>query len=387
LELMSFDRSLRVLKVEGRARPWLVGVAFLLFAGWGSWLGFAEVPVHASSVDARLEAEAAPHAVQARTAGRVTISRLGLGRQVSEGEVLVELDVTELGREIAAAVARRDGLSSQVKQIQDTLAGERRVLGERERALGLAVAEQRALASKANTEAAAAAVESGRLAKLFEKGVISNAEADAARARAAQLRDEATAQELKVKRLDAELEVERARVARSLLDLEAQAMMLTSQQSATANDVAALEARLEATKIRAPIAGVLGDVQPISAGAFLAEGASVATIVPDGRVRIVAELAEAAAGRVRPGQPARLRLDGFPWTQYGSVPARVERIGTQAREGRLRVELVVLPGVNPAIPLQHGLPGRVDIEVERITPARLALRLAGGWVDPDVHAR
>lgn len=379
---MSFDRSLRALRAERRRHPWLVVVALLMLAGWVSWLVVAEVPVHESSVNARLEAEAAPHAVQARIAGRVITNRLALGRAVTEGEILVELDATELRKEVDAAIARRDGLAAQAKQLEQTIAGERRVLGERERALKLAVTEQRALASKAESEAAAAAVEAQRLAGLLEKGAVSAVEADAARALAAQLRDQAAAQQIKVRRLDAELEVERAQVARGLLDLDAQAVSFTGQQSVTANTIAALEARLEATRIRAPIAGVLGETANVGVGAFLAEGATVATIVPDGKIRIVAEVLEGAAGRVRAGQRARLRLDGFPWTQYGSVPARVERIGTQARDGRLRVELVVLPGANPAIPLEHGLPGRVDIEVERITPARFALRLAGQWVDP-----
>ena len=31
----------------------------------------------------------------------------------------------------------------------------------------------------------------------------------------------------------------------------------------------------------------------------------------------------AVVGRIRPGQPARLRLEGFPWTQYGTVAATV----------------------------------------------------------------
>jgi membrane fusion protein (multidrug efflux system) len=80
---------------------------------------------------------------------------------------------------------------------------------------------------------------------------------------------------------------------------------------------------------------------------------------------------------VRPGQPARLRLDGFPWAEYGTVAATVERVASEVRAGRVRVELAV-DGKHPfTVPLEHGLPGRLEIEVERTTPATLILRAAG----------
>ena len=95
----------------------------------------------------------------------------------------------------------------------------------------------------------------------------------------------------------------------------------------------------------------------------------------------VAEFRPAAAlGRIRPGQAARLRLEGFPWVQYGSLAARVSRVGSELRDGRIRVELDVPPQSSSRIPLQHGLPGAVEIEVERVAPATLLLRLAGRLV-------
>jgi len=108
-------------------------------------------------------------------------------------------------------------------------------------------------------------------------------------------------------------------------------------------------------------------------------GDPIATVVPAGGLRAVAWFAPAAAlGRIAPGQPAQMRLDGFPWTAFGAVPARVERIADEPDEaGRIRVELALDPADDAAIPLQHGLPGVVEVEVERLSPAALALRAAG----------
>ena len=78
-------------------------------------------------------------------------------------------------------------------------------------------------------------------------------------------------------------------------------------------------------------------------------------------------------GRIRAGQRASLRLDGFPWTEYGKVAGEVTGVASEPRSGKIRVELRVLPESAPAIRLQHGLPGSLEIEVERISPAALVL--------------
>lgn len=100
-----------------------------------------------------------------------------------------------------------------------------------------------------------------------------------------------------------------------------------------------------------------------------------------GKLQIIAEFPPAAAlGKVRPGQPAILRLDGFRWAQYGTVSARVSHVAEEIRDGKVRVELAVNSARPAEIPYQHGLPGSVEVEVERVSPAVLILRSAGKLV-------
>jgi hypothetical protein len=100
-------------------------------------------------------------------------------------------------------------------------------------------------------------------------------------------------------------------------------------------------------------------------------------IIP-GMLKIMTDfLPPAALGRIQPGQPARLRLDGFPWMQYGAVSATVASVASEVRDGWVRVELAVRPDAAPPIPLQHGLPGTVEVEVDHVSPATLVLRTAG----------
>jgi membrane fusion protein (multidrug efflux system) len=144
--------------------------------------------------------------------------------------------------------------------------------------------------------------------------------------------------------------------------------------------VALLEGEIERRKIRAAVAGPLGYITVLRAGPYHAEGETIAAIVPAGELHVVAEFALAAIGRLRVGQPGRLRLAAYPWTEYGTVPVVVQRLGTEAHEGRVRVELAVSPVAGSPIGLQHGLPGSVLVEVEQVAPAILLLRAAGQLV-------
>jgi membrane fusion protein, adhesin transport system len=84
-----------------------------------------------------------------------------------------------------------------------------------------------------------------------------------------------------------------------------------------------------------------------------------------------------AIGRVHPGQRATMRLDGFPWAQYGSIDATVRRVATEIRDGAVQVEFTPARTGNPTAIMQHGIPGVIEVAVERAAPASLVLRASG----------
>ena len=98
--------------------------------------------------------------------------------------------------------------------------------------------------------------------------------------------------------------------------------------------------------------------------------------------RASAEFLASATGRIQIGQAARLRLDVFPWAQYGTLSASVASVGADASDGKVRVELEILSDLNPAIRLQAGMSASVEVEIERVSPAILALRAAGQLAAP-----
>jgi membrane fusion protein (multidrug efflux system) len=166
-------------------------------------------------------------------------------------------------------------------------------------------------------------------------------------------------------------------------ELRRQAAALTGDEQRSRATVARLTHELELRVIRAPVAGRIAELGGLQMGVAVRAGARLGAVLPHGELRVVAQFAPPAAlGRIQPGMPARLRLDGFPWAQYGAVPALVSRVADEVRDGAVRVELEV-QGARPArIPLQHGLPGAVEVEIEQARPIDLLLRAAGKALAP-----
>ena len=96
-----------------------------------------------------------------------------------------------------------------------------------------------------------------------------------------------------------------------------------------------------------------------------------------GASTVVAQFSPAVQGRIQPGQTARLRLDSYPWLQYGSVTAVVTTVPRTPRDGWLEVRLNIPHDPAPPITLDFGMTGVVEVAVEHVSPAELLLRAAG----------
>ena len=153
----------------------------------------------------------------------------------------------------------------------------------------------------------------------------------------------------------------RAKIAR----LQAEIARLESVRAEAASHIPILDEKIELYTVRAPISGRIGNIINLQPGAVVSAGTRLGTVIPAGGVRAVAFFDVATAlGRVKPGQPARIRLFGFPWTKFGVLRARVERVGSEPRDGLIRVELALAAQQKAHIPVEHGLQGSAEVEVE-----------------------
>ncbi|MGZ3687154.1 MAG: HlyD family secretion protein [Bdellovibrionota bacterium] len=132
-------------------------------------------------------------------------------------------------------------------------------------------------------------------------------------------------------------------------------------------------------QIKASVTGVIGEKIPtLHVGSVVREGDRLGSLIPSGDLRVVGYFRPSAAlGRVHSGQVARLRLQGFPWAQYGSIIGRTTSVATEVRDGKIRVEAEINADSPSRVKLQHGLPGDLEVEVEKVSPATLLLRATG----------
>ena len=377
----SFSRTFRSLEVEseGRSRAVLLGAALVLGA-WTAWLTLARLSVYVASDTAQLEVLRATHPVDCPVSGRVIEMNVALDQDVHAGDVLVVLDSEPQRLQLAEAQAKAEGIAPQLAATRETLAAEERALGDLSQQSHSAIDVGKAHVREAQAAAKLASSEAERLEGLRARGAASEIEALRARSVADQKSAQLSGLQSDTSRLQHEFHTNRDDRRTRISGLQREVSKLDADLASLQAAIDTIRHDIDRRSIRASADGKLGEVGTVRLGSVVREGDHIATIVSPGKLRVVAQLPPASAlGRVKEGQLARVRLDGFPWTEYGDVTAQVSDVASEVRDNHARVELVILQH-SPLVPLQHGMPASVDIEVEKATPVHLILRAAGQLV-------
>jgi membrane fusion protein (multidrug efflux system) len=351
---------------------------------WAGWLALARISIYRSTDRARLIGGTGYEA-DAAVAGRVVSMRLHLGQQVSAGDAMVMLDEVAEQRQLEEDRTRQSVIAPELSEISREIAAENEALRAARKTSAIAVDQARVQWQGAEKawRIAEDISERYRTAKAVVPQIEllrADADAQAARAKADNLR-------LELARLAQDSQTQQSDRTARIEQLREDGAHLEGEEKTTAAEIRRLEYEIEKHLVRAPIAGRVAGISPIRVGAFVHEGDRLATIVPAGTIKAIAEFSPSASlGLIRPGQRAWVHLNGFPWTQYGSIYATVASVASEptlinaageAQDERIRVELRIDPRSAPLIPIQYGLPGTAEIEVERISPARLIMRAAG----------
>src|SRR5262249_51127849 len=195
-----------------------------------------------------------------RVAGKSDQNTLAIGREVTEGEVLVVFDAEAERRALrekqtrrAALVEKRAALRRQMQTDQEALDGE-------EKARGLALEESRAQVAKAEAAARFADREVEILAPLYARTIISDLEFRKAKAAAAMNRAAVRSQALAVSRLEQDRLVHAIDRQAQLAKLEREAVDLEKEAEIEEAAISRLEHDLELRRLRAPVSGRVGEV-------------------------------------------------------------------------------------------------------------------------------
>jgi adhesin transport system membrane fusion protein len=379
-----FVRTTRSLAHDGGRRTLIVFLgAGLLLAAWLAWFLFGRVTVYEVSRHARLEVQQSAHPVAALVQSRVAVNPLVLGQEVRAGDLLIELDARAERLRLKEEQSRLQTLLPRIASLRKEVA-----------ALEQAAAHERASAQAAGQGAssrireAAAAVDFAREneRRLREESAVGGvAQIEAVRAQAETLKLAAARDALAAeqRRLATEAEARAFQHEAQVESLRRTILSMQGEAQAAGSTIARLTEEIERHSVRSPVSGTVADLAVLRTGAYVAAGQKLATVVPHGGLIIVGDFAPAAVlGRIHPGQPARLRLDGFPWAQYGMIEARVLRVAGEVRDGLVRVEFEPAAQGAPKFALQHGLPGSIEVGIEEVSPAQLVLRAAGRFDTP-----
>jgi multidrug resistance efflux pump len=374
-----FTRCTRALQADRfKLSAWMILLVTALIGGWLTWFVWAEVALFETTDAARLEVDREAHPVEVLVGGRVKVTRLVVGREVKAGEVLVELETETQRLQLSEEQARVAALVAQLAALRGQASAEQQMQSETRQAAPIALEEARAKLAEAEAAARAAADEAARREKLHASGLISDAELVHARAEAQKRRAAADALGLAINRQNKDQRAQDSGQQAGLENLKRDAAALEGEIKTRQAMIERLQHETRQRFIHAPAAGKLGEVAELRVGQVVREGDKLGAVIPDGTLKLVAEFPPSdALGRIKPGQPASLSLDGFLWTEYGKLASQVTSVASEPRSGQIRVELLVRPESAPLIPLQHGLPGKLEVEVERISPAALVLRSVG----------
>jgi membrane fusion protein (multidrug efflux system) len=385
-----FQRTLRSLSGdEFGIRVTLVALSAAALVGLGVWGLEARIPVLKVSTLGRIEPHNAVHRIEPPESGKVLNSTLALDREVVQGELLVEFDAQEQHFELQQSEINLVAQTHDLAALTDLIARKKKELEQSvladESALKEAEAKSRELTPKYLL-----AQQRERRAEASAPGAISEMEKLERKMESEELSRTTETQPIALRRLQREQMVRRAGLEGQLLQFNRDRLKLESDIDSLKVTIAKLKFQIARRQVRAPASGQLVDVVELADGDYISQGQRLGTILAKGPLRVRARFPKETVGIIRPGQPAQLKLDGFPWSVYGTVPAQVSSVGTEptilptaeAVPGTVKVELEVQPPADPRITLQHGMTATVEIEVARVSPLVLLMRAIGEWNYP-----
>ena len=118
---------------------------------------------------------------------------------------------------------------------------------------------------------------------------------------------------------------------RSRLNLEAERISLASRQAIDQmkTSLQRAELQLQYQNVLAPVKGIVFDPKASVEG-VIASGERILSIVPQSGLYAEVYIPNKDIGYIKRGQEAKVRVDAFPFTRYGDIPASISQIAADA---------------------------------------------------------
>ena len=327
-------------------------------AGFGIvWASFARIDETVQATG-KLEPKGATKEVKAPLGGVISEILVKDGELVEKGQTLLILDTDAAKAKLKALEAVRDrvaadlalsrvqlGESPQLDQLNANQRNKLKALEAEYRSRieasekGVVQAQQAIDGAKAQLEASTQAlrIREGMLADiepLVKEGAMARSQYLKEKQEKITLEGEVKNQRASLRRLEAGLEEARQKLlntkALTQIDFSTKVEEGQKQLAELENQLSETRLTLRYQRIKAPVKGLVFDLQPSSPGYVISGNVpeAVLKIVPTDYLVARIFITNQDIGFIRPGQKVQVRVDAFPYNEFGDVKGTISKIGS-----------------------------------------------------------
>ena len=359
------------------------------------WAFLAPLP-QTVAVQGKLQPASGVHAIEASVPGVVDDVAVVEGQRVARGDLLLRFDARDAETRLNSAQRNRDRLQNQVtinrvvlgEQPESSLSANQKALLKSQRqdndghleAESAAIRRSKVRIAGLRQSLSTAEMVADRYQTLQREGASSELQVVAALAKVTEFRTSLDAEEEELIRLQSRRDADQGgREARLRKEIEANLNRIASLDT----EIRKAEVLLSRISVQAPISGLVFDLN-VSRGDVVPGGKGVKPmlqIIPEDDLQAKIYIPNEAIGFIRKGQRADISLAAFNASDYGYLPATVQRIGSDAltpkeqqRElgqdakglyfpATLKLERQALTVGQRSVPLQPGMSLTADLHL------------------------
>ena len=359
------------------------------------WAFLAPLP-QTVAVQGKLQPASGVQAIEASVPGVVDDVAVVEGQRVTRGDLLLRFDARDAETRLSSAQRNRDRLQNQVtinrvvlgEQPESSLSANQKALLKSQRqdndghleAESAAIRRSKVRIAGLRQSLSTAEMVADRYQTLQREGASSELQVVAALAKVTEFRTSLDAEEEELIRLQSRRDADQGgREARLRKEIEANLNRIASLDT----EIRKAEVLLSRISVQAPISGLVFDLN-VSRGDVVPGGKGVKPmlqIIPEDDLQAKIYIPNEAIGFIRKGQRADISLAAFNASDYGYLPATVQRIGSDAltpkeqqRElgqdakglyfpATLKLESQALTVGQRSVPLQPGMSLTADLHL------------------------
>ena len=359
------------------------------------WAFLAPLP-QTVAVQGKLQPASGVQVIEASVPGVVDNVAVVEGQRVARGDLLLRFDARDAETRLNSAQRNRDRLQNQVtinrvvlgEQPESSLSANQKALLKSQRqdndghleAESAAIRRSKVRIAGLRQSLSTAEMVADRYQTLQREGASSELQVVAALAKVTEFRTSLDAEEEELIRLQSRRDADQGgREARLRKEIEANLNRIASLDT----EIRKAEVLLSRISVQAPISGLVFDLN-VSRGDVVPSGKGVKPmlqIIPEDDLQAKIYIPNEAIGFIRKGQRADISLAAFNASDYGYLPATVQRIGSDAltpkeqqRElgqdakglyfpATLKLESQALTVGQRSVPLQPGMSLTADLHL------------------------